>query len=134
MIQVNLTAVVLASVAAMGVGFIWYSDTLFGKKWAKYNNLSGPKMEKEAMIKNFSITFVGALISAYILSMFMHYAGAINVVDGVKTAFWAWLGFVLPTGLANSLFLKRSLEAYCLEAGHHLVALAVMGAIIAYMY
>lgn len=134
MIQVNLTAVVVASVAAMGVGFAWYSNSLFGKQWIKANNLSGPKMDKNEMVKTFGITFMMTLVSAYILSLFIHYAGAYTLFNGAKTGLWAWIGFVVPTTLANSLFLKRSMQAYVIEAGHHLVGLLVMGAILAAWY
>lgn len=135
MIQVNLVAVVIASVAAMGVGFAWYSNALFGKKWAKLQGVSPDSMKKEGMMKTFGLVFVTTLISAYILSMFIHYAGAYTLLNGAKTGLWAFLGFVLPTTLANHLFSSnKNMQLYAIVAGHHLVALVVMGAILASWY
>jgi len=134
LIQVNLTAVAVASAVSMGVGFAWYSNAMFGKQWIKANNLNGPKISKNEMIKTFGITFVVTLVSAYILSLFIHYAGAYTLLNGAKTGLWAWIGFVVPTTLANALFLRRSMPAYLIEAGHHLVGLLVMGAILASWY
>lgn len=134
MIQVNYVAVTIASVAAMGVGFVWYSKALFGNQWMKLQGLSDDTM-KSGMAKTFVIVFVVTLISAYILSLFIHYAGAYSLVNGAKTGLWAWLGFVMPTTLANHLFSShKSAQLYLIVAGHHLVALMVMGAILASWY
>lgn len=134
MIQVNLVAVVVASAAAMGVGFAWYSKALFGNRWIKLTDISGDKMNKSAMMKTFGLTFLVTLLSAYILSLFIHYAGAYTLFNGAKTGLWAWLGFVMPTTLANHLFSKEPHELYAIVAGHHLVGLLVMGAILAAWY
>ena len=134
MIQVNLVSVGVASIAAMGIGFAWYSKAMFGNQWTKLTGMSGDKMDKSAMMKTFGITFIVTLISAYILSMFIHYAGAYTLINGAKTGLWAWLGFVMPTTLANHLFSKEPPELYAIVAGHHLVGLLVMGAILAIWY
>ena len=134
LIQVNLVSVVVASVAAMGVGFAWYSNALFGKKWMKLTGRSEANMDKSGMMKTFGVTFLVTLVSAYILSMFIHYAGAYTIFNGAKTGLWAFLGFVLPTTLANHLFSKEPHELYVIVAGHHLVGLLLMGAILAAWY
>lgn len=128
LIQVNFFAVVVASIAAMLVGFIWYSQILFGKQWMK---LSGNNMQGPGMVKTFAAVFLATLISAYILSIFIHYAGAYSWLLGAKTGLWAFLGFVMPTTLANHLFSKKPLHLYLIQSGHHLIALMIMGAILA---
>ncbi len=130
MIQVNLVPVVVSSLAAMGVGFVWYSNALFGKKWIELHELKGDKMDKAGMGKIFGITFLVTLVSAYVLSIFIHYAGAYSLINGAKTGLWAWLGFVMPTSLATYLFTKKPMSLYAIDAGHHLTVLLVMGAIL----
>lgn len=134
MIEVNLTAVAVASVAAMGVGFVWYMPRVFGDRWMKLEGLTEGSLDKSGMGKIFGIMFLTTLVSAYILSLFIHYAGAYNLVLGAKTGLWAWIGFVMPTSLANHLFTKKPFELYMLQSGHHLVGLMVMGAIIGVMF
>lgn len=134
MIQVNLTAVVAASAAAMAVGYLWYSSFLFGKLWMKLEGLSKETMKTSGMAKTYLIMFMATLVSGYILSLFIHYAGAFTLVNGAKTGLWAWIGFVLPTGLANHLFSKKPLQLFLLQTGHHLAGLLVMGAILATWY
>ena len=131
MIPVNLISVVIASVADMAVGFAWYSDVAFGKRWKK---LTDVKMDGAGMGKTFGITFLVTLISAYVLSIFMHYAGAYGLILGAKTGLWAWLGFVMPVQLSTHLFTKKPFELFLVDSGHHLVALLVMGAVLGYWY
>lgn len=130
MIQVNLPAVVVSSIVVMGVGFAWYSKALFGNRWMKLMDISGDKADMKGMGKTFGIVFLTTLISGYILSLFIHYAGAYSLILGAKTGLWAWIGFVMPTTLANHLFTKKPFELYLIVAGHHLVGLLIMGAIL----
>lgn len=133
MIQVNLQAVVIASVATMVVGFVWYSNSAFGKRWQRLTGMSGEKQDKSGMGKIFGITLVVTLISAYILSIFIHYAGAYGLILGAKTGLWAWLGFVMPTQLITYLFTKKPFELFLVDTGHHLATLLVMGAVLGYL-
>lgn len=130
MIQVNLTVVLVSSIAAMGLGFAWYSETVFGKRWMKLEGLDKSKLDKSGMMQKFGLMFLVTLISAYILSLYIHYAGASGWVLGAKTGFWAWLGFVMPAGLGNHLFSRKPFEHFLVQTGHHLAGLLLMGAII----
>lgn len=130
MIPVNLTAVFVAALASMAVGFAWYSNTVFGKRWTKLTGLGGGKMGGSEMVRTFGLTFIGALVMAYMLSIFIHYAGAQTLILGAKTGLWVWIGFLVPMTLTNALFSKKSMELYAVEAGSHLASLLVAGAII----
>lgn len=134
LIQVNLMSILFAGVLAMAVGIVWYSDAVFGKRWQRLLAVSGDKMDKSGMGKILGITFVTTLISAYILSMFMHYAGAYGTLLGAKTGLWVWLGFIMPTQLANNLFTKKPFELFLVDTGHHLTVFLVMGAVLGYQF
>lgn len=130
MIPVNLTAVFVAALASMVAGFAWYSKAVFGKRWIKLTGLSGDEMKGSAMFKTFGLAFLLSLVMAYMLSIFIHYAGAKTLILGAKTGLWVWVGFLVPMTLTNALFTKKSMELYAVESGSHLVSLLVMGAII----
>ena len=51
--SVNWLAVIGAAVASMVVGYLWYSDYLFGKMWRKSSGMKAmsPKEMKAAMGK-----------------------------------------------------------------------------------
>lgn len=133
MIQVNYLAILLAAVSAMVVGFVWYGP-LFGNAWMKLVGISKSDVNKKEMPKLYGIMFLGALVEAYVLSHFIHYAGAYTLVLGAKTGLWAWLGFVATTMIGNYMFAKRGMKLYYIDGGYALVNLVVMGAIIASMW
>ena len=133
MIQVNYVAVVLAAIAAMVVGGIWYGP-FFGKAWMKLVGVSKESINKAEMPKLYGIMFIGALVEAYVLSHFIHYAGAVGPILGAKTGLWAWLGFVATTMIGNYMFAKRPMKLYYIDAAYALVNLVVMGAIIASLW
>ena len=133
MIQVNYLAVLLAAVSAMVVGSLWYGP-LFGNMWMKLIGISKSDINKKDMPKLYGIMFLGALVESYILSHFIHYAGAYTLVNGAKTGLWAWLGFVATTMIGNYMFAKRPMNLFYIDAGYALVNLMIMGAIIASMW
>ena len=133
MIQVNYVAVGAAAVSAMVVGSVWYGP-LFGNAWMKLVGISKADINKKEMPKLYGIMFLGALVEAYVLSHFIHYAGAYTLILGAKTGLWAWLGFVATTMVGNYMFAKRPMNLYYIDASYALVNLVVMGAIIASMY
>jgi len=132
LIQVNYIAVLLAGISAMVVGSVWYGP-LFGKTWMKLVGINKEDVKKSEMPKLYGIMFIGALVESYILSIFIHYAGATTLILGAKTGLWAWLGFVATTMIGNYMFAKRPMKLYYIDAGYALVNLVVMGTIIASM-
>lgn len=131
MVPVNYAAVVMAAVLAMVTGSVWYSKALFGKQWMKLTGVTLESAKKANMPMLYGTMFVGVLVEAYVLAHFVHYAGAYSLINGIKTGVWAWLGFVLTTSVANSMFEGRPMKLLYINAGYALVNLMIMGAIIA---
>ena len=91
-VDINMWAVLVATVVNMVVGSFWYSKSLFGKEWAK---VVGRKLEEMGSGgKGYAVAAVGALIQAYVLAHFVQYAGSTSFWDGMITGAWLWLGFV----------------------------------------
>ena len=133
MIQVNYLAVLLAAVCAMVIGSLWYGP-LFGNQWMKLVGLSKADINKGEMPKMYGAMMLGAIIEAYVLSHFIHYAGAYTLINGMKTGAWAWLGFAAATSIGNYLFAKRPMKLYYIDTGYALVNLLAMGAILAVLW
>ena len=133
MIQVNYIAVLAAGVSAMVVGSVWYGP-LFGKTWIKLTGISKSDMNTSEMPKQYGLMFLGALVEAYVLSHFIHYAGAVGPILGAKTGLYAAVGFVGASSLGNYIFAKRPMNLFYIDAGYALVNLMIMGAIIASMW
>lgn len=127
----NYLPIVTASVVGMAVGFVWYSDWLFGKSWRKIMGKSEADIKKGNIGQTMLLAFVAALVEAYVLSMFIGFTNATTLAQGVQTAFWLWLGFVATTMWTNYAFGGKPTQLYIIDTLHHLAVLLVMGAVLA---
>ena len=133
-VDINYVAVLVAAVASFVIGALWYSPMLFGKMWMKLSNVTDKEMKKakeKGMSKNFAFQFLGTLVMSYILAHFVYYTQASTVLEGMLTGFWIWLGFIATVMLGIVLWEGKPWKLYFIKAAHELVALAVMGAILA---
>lgn len=135
-VEVNYVAVLLASVAYMVVGFLWYSNLLFAKPWMKlmgYTKESMAKAQKESG-PLYALTFVVSLITACMLSHVMslseHFYGYTPLMTGLTTAFFMWLGFVGPVQLSDKIFGNKKWELFAINTGYQLVGLLAMGVVL----
>lgn len=129
----NYVAVFVAAIASMVIGSVWYGP-LFGKKWMASVGMTEKKMEeakKGSIGKTYFITFLGSLVTAYVLAMLVGLMGTGGWVTGAQAGFLAWLGFVAPVSLTNKLFEGKPMDLFAINAGNNLVSLLAMGAILA---
>lgn len=131
--SVNLLAVILATVASIVIGFVWYGP-LFGKAWAKEMGWSEAEMEKKKkegnMGKSYGMMTVGSLVGAYILAQFVTSTNSIGAWEGAMVGFWAWLGFAAPIMMGSVLWEGKSWKLYQINVGYQLVTWFIMGAIL----
>ena len=133
---VNLWSVLVAAVATMILGFLWYSPLLFAKPWTLamgYDLNDKAKMEemRKGAGKLYGITFVVSLISAFVLAKIVDVTTVNSALYGMKIGFAVWLGFVTTVQLTSTLFKKRPIKLYLIDTGYQLVCYLVMGAILA---
>ena len=130
--NINLLAVLVAGIAPMVLGFIWYGP-LFGKQWTKLMGFTQKSMEeaKKEMGKTYGLSFLGSLVMAYVLAHFVDYANATTFLEGALTGFWAWAGFVATVMLTEVLYGGKSVNLYYINTGYQLASLVLMGALLA---
>ena len=128
-IEVNWLALFIGAVLNIVLGMVWYSPMLFGKSWM---TLMGMK-EMKPDPKNLGAMFLIALAIGYILAHFVVYTSAYSFGLGMQTGLWAGLGMTaLP--MASSTFpAGSSWKLWAINAGYWVVALMLMGGIIAAM-
>ena len=86
---VNLWAVLAAGVAAMIVGFLWYSPLLFAKPWMAlmgYDPSDKAKTEElqKGAGKLYAISFVASLVTAFVLGKVIHISTVNTALYGAK--------------------------------------------------
>jgi hypothetical protein len=133
---VNLLAVLVSGIAAMVVGFIWYSPILFARPWMVLmgydpNDKAGLEEMRKSASKTYSIAFVLSLISAFVLAKIILVTTVDSALYGMKIAFAVWLGFVTTVQLTAVLFAKKPFKLYAIDTGYQLVCYLLMGVILA---
>ena len=135
-IAVNYVAVIVAAIANMVIGFIWYGP-IFGKTWVAMMGWTPEQIgecQKKGMTKSYVIAIIGSLITALVLAellvMVGSYLGLTGVLAGLKAAFIGWLGFVVPVALSGVAWEGKPWKLWFLNVGYSIVSLMVMGAIL----
>lgn len=126
-ITVNYMAVVVAAVAGFLAGWGWY--TVFSKVWMEALGKKKMKDCKPTPLP-FIIAGVSCLLMAWMLAGLMGHLSDITVRGGIISALFVWLGFVVTTVGTNQAFHGDKPLVTAIDAGHWLVVLLVMGAIL----
>lgn len=133
MAPVNFLAILVATIASMVVGGIWYGP-LFGKLFMAAMGMNEWSPEKQAKMKKMMpLSYAGQALSSFVMFFFL--AGLIvgfgqkTLAGGLWVAFTIWLGFVMPMIFGELLWGgKKSL--FWLKSGNMLITLLVAGAIL----
>jgi hypothetical protein len=128
---VNWLAIIIAVIANMIIGTLWYGTRAFGKSWMK---LSGHNMgEGMAVGPLYAMTAVAALVQAITMSWFIGQTGANSGAAGAVIGLYVGLGFIASAMFAEVLFAGRHPRLYAITAGYSVVAAIVQGAIIGFL-
>lgn len=135
--SINLIPVIAAAIINMAIGMLWYSPFVFGKLFIKIMKpptaLSGepPKELKGPNPLIYVFNTIASLLFAYVLAHIMKFASIANFGHGMIIGFWVWLGFVVTTVLPGYLYEGRSKILYVVFVMYQLVAICLMGGLLA---
>lgn len=127
-IMVNYLAIVIAALAAFGLGLIWHTVLL--KPWLKALGKTRTDVERKGYTVPFLITFVALLVMSWMLAGVMAHMGQVSVRGGLITGALVWLGFVLTTMGTNDAFAGVKPLLTLIDTGYWLAALLVIGAVL----
>ena len=125
----NYWAVTVAALSTFMIGGLWYSPAVFGKRWMRENGLTEEDLKGGNMMKIFGLAFLLGLIAAINLAMFL--GPEDRPAMGALWGFAAGFGWVATFVGTHYLFERKSFTLFLINAGYSVVALTVMGAIIA---
>ena len=130
-LEVNYLAVIVAAIVPMALGAVWYSPVLFSNAWLAAIGKTADEISAQAnQVQAFSIAIAASLISAYVLAVLAALSSASSVLDGIILGLWAVV-FIATASATWGVFEARPLRLWLINNGYYLVALPIMGAIIA---
>lgn len=153
----NPIAILVAALATLLVGFVWYNPKVFGTIWMKETGMTEEDAKKGNMVKIFGFTILFSLmLSMMVPALVIHQMGAFGMIGGDETkalpsytafmadygdafrtykhgalhGFMSGLFLVLPVIGINSMFDQKSWKYIFVTSGYWIVTLTIMGAII----
>ncbi|KXK26825.1 MAG: hypothetical protein TR69_WS6001000846 [candidate division WS6 bacterium OLB20] len=122
--QLNWVAVIGAAVFSMILGFIWYAEPVFGKAWMKELGFKKSDLNPNPVIYLF--TFLGALLTSFILANVILLVNANTIVNGALVGLM--FGLVFLTGMMMSFaFEKRTMRHFLIDSMYQVVYLTLIG-------
>ncbi|MEJ0021989.1 MAG: DUF1761 domain-containing protein [Candidatus Doudnabacteria bacterium] len=135
--HVNWLAILVSAVASMIIGSIWFGP-LFGKMYMSAVGMDKWSPEKQAaMKKSMMMTyvwqFIASVVMFYVFARFVVGLNQLTVSGSVMTAFWVWIGFIVPQKLGDSLW-GGKMTLFWLGIGGSAVTLLATGLVIGAMH
>lgn len=133
--EVNLAAVIVATIVMFAVGAVWYM-VLFAKKWGEMHDFNSlTKQEQKEMASKmgpfYGLQLLMTVISAWVLAYLMV---LLPDTSPAIIALLAWIGFVLPADVSSVIFGgtpgKYILPKILIQAGEALVRLVLAALVI----
>jgi hypothetical protein len=127
---VNWIAVLVATVASMALGFVWYMA--LGNQWmAALGKTREQVMANSGGATPYILAALMQLIIAYSLALFVpRIMGATTITNGLIVGFHVWLGFVITSMIINHRYQGSKWSLTLIDGGYLLGVLLVQGLVI----
>ena len=126
---VNYLAVLVAAIAAVVIGFVYYGLTGFRERWLA---MIGKPVQPGARPGPTSMLAgaVVALVNAWGLAVLARTVGASGIGDAVVLGLFVWLAFMATLSAATVTFEEHPWGLWVLNNAHHVIVQVVMAAIV----
>jgi len=132
----NYFAIVVAAIVSFMFGWLWYG-VLLSRQWLDAVGKSEAEIKGEGGPSPlpFVIAFIAQLLMAWMLAGVVGHLGPAEVTlrNGVISAAFVWLGFVITTLAVNNAFQGAKSTLTLIDGGHWLGVLLLQGAVIGLM-
>lgn len=130
-VGMQIIGIMVAAVLMFILGGIWYSPMLFAQAWSRETGITEHKPTPKSMLRFSAVLLVLLLLSAAILACILtSWLPGHNWRHGLAVGF---LGGVLAAAVVgmNTLFERKSLKLFLINAGYYLIGFCLMGVIVA---
>jgi hypothetical protein len=133
---IRIVPVIVAAVATMVIGFLWYSPLLFARPWMRaMGHDPDDKTKLAEMQKGAGLMYAGAMLaslaSAFVLAKIIEITTVNAALYGMKVGFAVWIGFVTTVQFTAFLFERKPFKLYAINTGYQLTCYLAMGTILA---
>ncbi len=135
MFEITIVPILVAAIASVALGALWYSPKMFGTGWMQMVGLTDERaaLHKKKMPLHILVGFVSLVVMAYVLAHFGMAWGVYNVATALELGFWVWIGFQVPILLGAVLWELKPWRLFVLNAAYHLIAVMLMATILVFM-
>ncbi|APX01759.1 MULTISPECIES: DUF1761 domain-containing protein [Arthrobacter] len=131
--EINIWAVLVATLSTMVVGSVWYTPKVFGNYWMRVAKVSPSGKAKDAVkpiLITLAVSFVSALVLAGSVAIAQEFYGGSFLGNSLITAVILWAGFTAARFITHDAFEGRPAGLTALNCAHELVTYLVMGLVI----
>jgi hypothetical protein len=129
--EINYFAVLLATLATVMIGFLWYSPVLFGNAWMKEIGFKKEDLSGGGPM-TYVLTALTALVGCFLLALLLTLFEERTILSGITAAIIIALSISAKIGM-NFLFESKTSRLYIITIGYHVVAYLVSGIILGLM-
>jgi sterol desaturase/sphingolipid hydroxylase (fatty acid hydroxylase superfamily) len=131
--QLNLIAIIVATIFYFILGSLWYSPVLFGKTWTELQRIDPEKMEasKGRLPIMLSVTFVLSFIICVAIALLTFKTGVDTFLGGIKMGLLCAAGFVFTTLGITFMFEGKPMKLFVIDAGYHATGILVAAILLA---
>ena len=129
--QFHLFGIIVSAVVMFALGGLWYSPMLFANPWARESGTPDEhNPDRKAQLRFFAILLVLLMLAAAVLDCILSsWAPGQGLNHGLAVGF---IGGVLAAAVIgmDTLFERKSIKLFCINAGYYLLSFCVAGAIL----
>jgi hypothetical protein len=130
-LHLNHWAVLACGAALWMLGAVWYSPALFSKPWARLLDLGPSKYKKHTLMVGMICSFIGDLLTAFVLDHVILWSGAKTFAAGALIGFIAWVGFFAAPAVPQGIYEARPFKLFLINSGYWFVGLLIVGGVLA---
>ncbi|WP_102144610.1 DUF1761 domain-containing protein [Mycobacterium hubeiense] len=131
--DINYLAVLLALIASMVVGFVYYHPAVLGRRWMELVGHTDETVEGGSPFV-YPVVAVCSFLTAWALAgatfLAHNFYGGSFLVSALVTGWILWLSFTVARMLVHDVFDTRSLKITGLSALNEFITITVMALII----
>jgi hypothetical protein len=128
--EINWLAVILATVATMIVGSLWYTPKAFGTMWAKDARIRPHKNGWTPIVVGVITGFITSWVLAGAAAIAQHFYGGSFLANSLITAIILWAGLSAARFITHDSFENRPRRLTLITIAHELVAFLAIALII----